>query len=57
MVVVMKIGASEDDIRGVEDMVHKAGGETHIVRGEIRSIVALIGDTEFRFELDVPGGS
>jgi 3-deoxy-7-phosphoheptulonate synthase len=52
MVVVMKIGASEDDIRGVEDMVHKAGGETHIVRGEIRSIVALIGDTE-RF-MDLP---
>jgi 3-deoxy-7-phosphoheptulonate synthase len=52
MVVVMKIGASENDIRGVEDMVHKAGGETHIVRGEVRSIVALIGDTE-RF-MDLP---
>lgn len=52
MVVVMKVGASEDDIRGVEDMVHKAGGETHIVRGEARSIVALIGDTE-RF-MDLP---
>jgi len=52
MVVVMKIGSSEEDIRGVEDMVHKAGGETHIVRGEVRSIVALIGDTE-RF-MDLP---
>jgi 3-deoxy-7-phosphoheptulonate synthase len=52
MVVVMRIGASEDEIRGVEDMVHKAGGETHIVRGEVRSIVALIGDTE-RF-MDLP---
>ncbi|MEX1047390.1 MAG: 3-deoxy-7-phosphoheptulonate synthase [Actinomycetota bacterium] len=46
MVVVMKVGASEDDIRRVEEMVENVGGETHIVRGESRSIVALIGDTE-----------
>ncbi len=52
MVVVMKVGASELDIERVTDMVHKAGGETHIVKGELRSIVALIGDTE-RF-MDLP---
>jgi 3-deoxy-7-phosphoheptulonate synthase len=52
MVVVMKVGASDADIKRVEDMVVGAGGETHIVRGEFRSIVALIGDTE-RF-MDLP---
>ncbi|MEX0991606.1 MAG: 3-deoxy-7-phosphoheptulonate synthase [Actinomycetota bacterium] len=52
MVVVMKVGASEQDIDRVTDMVHKVGGETHVVNGELRSIVALIGDTE-RF-MDLP---
>lgn len=52
MVVVMKIGATQEDIKAVEEMVTKAGGEAHIVNGELRSIVALIGDTE-RF-MDLP---
>ncbi len=54
MVVVMKVGASEQDIGRVTDMVHKAGGETHVVNGELRSIVALIGDTERFMDLPLP---
>ena len=52
MVVVMKVGATPQEIEAVEEMVRKAGGDTHVVSGSLRSIVALVGDTE-RF-LDLP---
>jgi len=52
MVVVMKVGATPQEIEAVEQMVRKVGGAPHVVSGVLRSIVALVGDDE-RF-LDLP---
>ncbi len=46
MVVVMKVGATREDVQRVADKVHEAGGETHILEGQFRTIVGLVGDTE-----------
>jgi len=46
MVVVMKAGATEEDIERVAAKVREAGGEAHVVRGQFRKIVGLVGDTE-----------
>lgn len=46
MVVVMKMGASEEDVSRVAEKVEEAGGESFVVRGKFRTIVGLVGDTE-----------
>jgi 3-deoxy-7-phosphoheptulonate synthase len=46
MVVVMKMGASEEDVARVAEKVVEAGGESFVVRGKFRTIVGLVGDTE-----------
>ena len=44
MIVIMKIGASEEEIHNVEQRVKTQGLDTHISRGEERTIIGLIGD-------------
>lgn len=51
MVVVMKAGATTEDVDRVVQKVREAGGEAHIVVGEHKTIVGLVGDTERFMEL------
>jgi 3-deoxy-7-phosphoheptulonate synthase len=46
MVVVMAPGATDDQVRGVVDLVRAAGGEAFVSRGVTRTIVGLVGDVE-----------
>lgn len=51
MVVVMKAGATKEDVDRVVQKVKEAGGDAHIVVGEFKTIVGLVGDTERFMEL------
>lgn len=51
MVVVMKVGATTEDVDRVVAKVREVGGDAHIVVGEFKTIVGLVGDTERFMEL------
>ena len=44
MIVVMKPGASEEEVRHVIDLVHDYGLKEHIIFGTDRTVVACLGD-------------
>jgi len=46
MVVVMKQGATEADIEAVSERVRGLGGEAFVSRGQVHTIIGLVGDTE-----------
>ncbi|MBN2168443.1 MAG: 3-deoxy-7-phosphoheptulonate synthase [Actinobacteria bacterium] len=46
MMIVMKDGATDQEIKEVVDMIHSAGGEDHMSRGEFKTIIGAIGDRE-----------
>lgn len=46
MMIVMKDGATEQEIQEVVDMIHSAGGEDHMSRGEFKTVIGAIGDRE-----------
>lgn len=46
MMVIMRDGATDEDIQGVIDKLHEIGAEAHLSRGEFRTIIGAIGDRE-----------
>jgi 3-deoxy-7-phosphoheptulonate synthase len=44
MIIVMKMKASSDDIDAVINRLHNGGWQTHVSRGEERTIIGVIGD-------------
>lgn len=46
MMIIMKDGATEQEIQEVVDMIHAAGGEDHLSRGEFKTVIGAIGDRE-----------
>jgi 3-deoxy-7-phosphoheptulonate synthase len=52
MVVVMTQGATEADIEAVAERVRGLGGEAFVSRGQVHTIIGLVGDTERFATLD-----
>jgi 3-deoxy-7-phosphoheptulonate synthase len=44
--VVMRDGASEQEVQSVIDKLHEVGAEAHLSRGEFKTIIGAIGDRE-----------
>jgi 3-deoxy-7-phosphoheptulonate synthase len=44
MIIVLKTGARETDIAAVEEKVRELGYQPHTIRGEVRTVVAAVGD-------------
>ena len=55
MLVVMKDHASSGDIQHVVDLLQEAGAEAHLSRGEVKTIIGVIGDREVIYTLDFEG--
>ena len=48
MIVVMKAGASADDVRRAVDRIAELGLTPHLSKGEFRTIIGAIGYTAYR---------
>ena len=55
MMIVMKEGATPDQIRAVVDRVQSVGARTHLSEGEIHTVIGAIGDREQVANLDLEG--
>jgi 3-deoxy-7-phosphoheptulonate synthase len=55
MMIVMKEGATPDQIRAVVDRVQSVGARAHLSEGEIHTVIGAIGDREQVANLDLEG--
>src|SRR3989440_7889789 len=55
MMIVMKEGASKDQIDAVVERVESVGATAHVSEGEVLTIVGAIGDRERIANLDLAG--
>ncbi len=55
MMIVMKEGATPDQVRAVVDRVQSVGARTHLSEGEIHTVIGAIGDREQVANLDLEG--
>ncbi|HYB43717.1 MAG TPA: 3-deoxy-7-phosphoheptulonate synthase, partial [Candidatus Methylomirabilis sp.] len=51
MIIVMKPGSSEADIEDVSRRVRESGFKTHLSRGEVRTIIGIVGDDRAKEQL------
>jgi 3-deoxy-7-phosphoheptulonate synthase len=51
MIIVMKKGAKDEDIKHIVDKLHEFGLEAHISKGKYRTVIGVIGDEEKIMEL------
>jgi len=55
MLVVMRDHASQDAIEHVVEILHEHGAEAHLSRGEVKTIIGVIGEREVIYTLDLEG--
>ncbi|MBX5469259.1 MAG: 3-deoxy-7-phosphoheptulonate synthase [Thermoleophilaceae bacterium] len=55
MMIVMKEGASDDQIQAVVDRVESVGARAHVSRGELVTVIGAIGDREHVANLGIEG--
>lgn len=55
MLVIMRDHASDSDIGHVVEMLAEAGAEAHLSRGEVKTIIGVIGDREVIYSLELEG--
>ncbi|MGB1583840.1 MAG: 3-deoxy-7-phosphoheptulonate synthase, partial [Solirubrobacterales bacterium] len=46
MMIVMKEGASEEQIQAVVDRIEKAGANAHVSRGQFVTVIGAVGDAD-----------
>ena len=55
MLVVMRDHATSDEVDHVVELLREAGAEAHLSRGEIKTIIGVIGDRETIYSLELEG--
>ena len=55
MLVVMRDHASTAEVTHVVDLLKEAGAEAHLSRGEVKTVIGVIGEREVMYSLDVEG--
>lgn len=55
MLVIMKDHASAEEVDHVVSLLAEVGAEAHLSRGEIKTIIGVIGDREVIYSLDLEG--
>ncbi len=55
MLVIMRDHATPTEVDHVVDLLHEAGAEAHLSRGEVKTIIGVIGDVETVYNLDLQG--
>lgn len=55
MLVVMRDHATSNEVDHVVELLHEAGAEAHLSRGEVKTIIGVIGDRETIYSLELQG--
>jgi 3-deoxy-7-phosphoheptulonate synthase len=55
MLIVMRDHASPEQIAHVVDHLHAAGAETHLSKGEVKTVIGVIGERELIYSLEMEG--
>ncbi|HEY5506784.1 MAG TPA: 3-deoxy-7-phosphoheptulonate synthase, partial [Coriobacteriia bacterium] len=55
MLIVMRDHASPEEVDHIVDHLHTAGAETHLSRGEVKTVIGVIGERELIYTLDMEG--
>ncbi|MBE0475747.1 MAG: 3-deoxy-7-phosphoheptulonate synthase [Coriobacteriia bacterium] len=55
MLVVMRDRATSSEVEHVVDLLREAGAEAHLSRGEVKTIIGVIGDRETIYSLELEG--
>jgi 3-deoxy-7-phosphoheptulonate synthase len=55
MLVIMRDHATDAEVDHVVDLLHEAGAEAHLSRGEVKTIIGVIGDVETVYNMDLQG--
>ncbi len=55
MLVVMRDHATEEEVQHVVDRLHEAGAEAHVSKGEVKSVIGVIGEREVIYSLELEG--
>src|SRR5438477_11015368 len=56
MIVVMKKGASPEDIQHMIERVHKLGLRPHVINGTERTVIAVVGDDRKTYKDSLESG-
>ena len=56
MMIVMKAGATEDQVQAVIDRIESCGAHAHPSRGEEVTVIGAVGDREHVARLGLEGG-
>jgi 3-deoxy-7-phosphoheptulonate synthase len=55
MLVIMRDHAAQEDVQHVVDRLHEAGAEAHLSKGEVKTVIGVIGPVEVIYNLDLEG--
>ncbi|MHB1340318.1 MAG: 3-deoxy-7-phosphoheptulonate synthase [Coriobacteriia bacterium] len=55
MLVIMRDHASDAEVEHVVQLLHEAGAEAHLSRGEVKTIIGVIGEAEVMYALELEG--
>ncbi|MGB4592794.1 MAG: 3-deoxy-7-phosphoheptulonate synthase [Coriobacteriia bacterium] len=55
MLVIMRDHATDAEVDHVVSLLHEAGAEAHLSRGEVKSIIGVIGEREVMYALELEG--
>ncbi|MCX8008004.1 MAG: 3-deoxy-7-phosphoheptulonate synthase, partial [Coriobacteriia bacterium] len=55
MLIVMRDHATQEEVDHVVSLLHEAGAEAHLSRGEVKTIIGVIGDREVMYSLELQG--
>lgn len=55
MLIVMRDHATAEEIDHVVALLHEAGAEAHLSRGEVKTVIGVIGDREVMYSLELEG--
>lgn len=55
MLIVMRDHASPEQVQHIVDHLHKAGAETHLSQGEVKTVIGVVGERELVYSLEMEG--
>lgn len=55
MLIVMRDHATQEEVDHIVALLHEAGAEAHLSRGQVKTIIGVIGDRDVMYSLELDG--